>query len=105
MPTPHPTDAAAPDPRATTTRRTLLAASTLAVSGRSGCLGRVASAVTETDAAPAAFYASDRRTTGANGSGDAGDRHRAGRNHVVDDGASAAVTPATAAVFISNRLL
>ncbi|WP_277554106.1 hypothetical protein [Halobaculum limi] len=77
MPTPHPTDAAANDPRATTTRRTLLAAGALAVGSLSGCLGRVASAVTETGASPAAFYAGDRRATGADRNGDADDRHRA----------------------------
>ncbi|MFC7097695.1 hypothetical protein [Halobaculum marinum] len=77
MPTPYTTEPAASGARATTTRRTVLAAGALAVGGLSGCLGRVASAVTETGASPAAFYGGDRRTTGADGGGDADDTHRA----------------------------
>ncbi|WP_284012379.1 hypothetical protein [Halobaculum litoreum] len=73
----HTTEPTPSDARATTTRRTLLATGALAVGGLSGCLGRVAGAVTETGAAPAAFYAGDRRVTGADGGGDADDTHRA----------------------------
>ena len=72
------TTSAARDRAATATRRQLLtAAGVVAVGSMSGCLGRVASATTDTGSSPAAFYSGDasgvegaepRRIYGAAGS-------------------------------------